>query len=174
MPKVTEEEVYEAQDQWAQAIVKIGQAYVQDGDFVGEAKAVIKELYGFDHDLDVLFKPTKCAHRQFRLKADGALSYFVGHENVQGEIDGPGYPEDGGFAIAPWINVEFANADIIEGTDHALAMGNYYFTGADGSFAKVEYTFGYRRPKSDKSSKKDGLLINLHHSSLPYNPACYE
>jgi hypothetical protein len=42
-------------------------------------------------------------------------------------------------------------------------MGEYYFTNAnDGSVAKVEYTFGYKRAS-------DGAVrIYLHHSSLPW------
>ena len=43
-------------------------------------------------------------------------------------------------------------------------MGNYFFTGPDGSDTKVEYTFGYVRGDDGK------LKINLHHSSLPYAP----
>jgi hypothetical protein len=40
-------------------------------------------------------------------------------------------------------------------------MGNYYFTTPEGEEVKVEYTFGY--------ILEDGeLLINLHHSSLPF------
>ena len=42
-------------------------------------------------------------------------------------------------------------------------MGNYEFTSAaDGSVAKVEYTFGYMRCGDGK------VRIFLHHSSVPY------
>merc|ERR1712100_696557 len=45
----------------------------------------------------------------------------------------------------------------------AIATGNYWFTQLDGSSAKVEYTFAYK--------KVDGKLkIDLHHSSFPYAP----
>ena len=45
----------------------------------------------------------------------------------------------------------------------APAMGEYFFTSAaDGSVAKVEYTFGYKRADDGK------MYIYLHHSSLPY------
>ena len=46
----------------------------------------------------------------------------------------------------------------------ATAMGEYYFTATDGTTAKVEYTFGYKRNADGK------IRINLHHSSLPYSP----
>jgi hypothetical protein len=47
----------------------------------------------------------------------------------------------------------------------AVAMGNYWFTPADGGpETKVEYTFGYVRGE-------DGALkIVVHHSSVPFNP----
>tara|TARA_B100000035_G_scaffold116610_1_gene98798 strand:- start:248 stop:385 length:138 start_codon:yes stop_codon:yes gene_type:complete len=42
-------------------------------------------------------------------------------------------------------------------------MGNYFFKSSnDDKEIKVEYTFGYI--KTDAQS----LVINLHHSSLPY------
>jgi hypothetical protein len=44
-------------------------------------------------------------------------------------------------------------------------MGNYFFTPAEGGDAqKVEFTFGYI--KDDEGN----LRINVHHSSLPFNP----
>jgi len=42
-------------------------------------------------------------------------------------------------------------------------MGNYFFQSVDGSDeVKVEFTFGYVKDKDNN------LLINLHHSSIPY------
>ena len=74
-------------------------------------------------------------------------------------------PEDHGFAIQPWNKVRFENAGIFIDDDSALAMGNYFFTDANtGLEAKVEFTFGYIK------GKNGNLLINLHHSSFPYNP----
>merc|ERR1712054_530349 len=97
----------------------------------------------------------------FRPTATGALSYFVGGDLIEG-----GYSEDKGFALGPdgvgWKEVQFDNHLIELNGDHAVAMGEYYFTSAaDDSVAKVEYTFGYK--------KIDGkVLIYLHHSSAPY------
>tara|TARA_B100000768_G_C10947088_1_gene236083 strand:- start:353 stop:493 length:141 start_codon:yes stop_codon:yes gene_type:complete len=45
-----------------------------------------------------------------------------------------------------------------------MAMGNYYFTGPDGTETKVEFTFDY------VMDDEGNLKINLHHSSLPYSP----
>ena len=58
--------------------------------------------------------------------------------------------------------VRFENSKTILNADSATAMGEYYFTGTDGSETKVEYTFQYRRA-SDGS-----LKIVVHHSSVPF------
>ena len=104
-------------------------------------------------------RPTSCSSRpwrrktQFRETFEGALSYFIGQDGT----------EDKGFAISGWTNVRWENIGIYTNDASAMAMGNYYFMGPDGSETKVEYTFGY--------VLIDGVLkINLHHSSLPYSP----
>lgn len=148
------ESVHKAQLKWGQGIVDIGAAKTNGGDFVGRATEHIKELYAYDlEDKTVHFKPTKCEFRQFRPTFAGALSYFVG-----GNDD---FPEDKGFAIAPWIDVKFINSTIEAYGNVAIAMGNYYFTQPDGGIVKVEYTFGYL---TDADMK-----IVLHHSSLPFS-----
>ena len=151
---ITEAEVNEAQKVWADGIVAIGRAYLNGGDYQGLAAEHVETLYGYDEGA-VLFKPTKASTDQFRLTEDEALSYFVG-----GMVD-----EDTGFALQPWSAVRFENADIIVDTDSAVAMGNYFFTDATtGKETKVEYTFGYVR------GDDGNLLINVHHSALPYKP----
>jgi len=85
------------------------------------------------------------------------LSYFIG-----GNAE---YPEDKGFALQPWTKVRFENATLLLEENRALAMGNYFFTDLNGDETKVEYTFGYVKGE-------DGSLnIDVHHSSLPFNPA---
>lgn len=154
--EITEKDVIEAQDIWGQGIVEIGHAYTTGGDVVQRATEHIKTLYGYD-DGPVLFKPTKCEHRQFRSTFEGALSYFVGDN-----LAPAGFEEDKGFAIAPFVSVEFRRAGIITDGGRAIAMGNYFFTPAGGApIVKVEYTFGYKLRGSD-------LVIDVHHSSVPY------
>ncbi|MEM9092560.1 MAG: hypothetical protein AAGC93_27990 [Cyanobacteria bacterium P01_F01_bin.53] len=152
---ITEAEVTEAQQVWGDGIVEIGSAYLNDGDYETVAAEHVDTLYGYDEGT-VLFKPTKAAAEQFRLTEEEALSYFVG-----GSIE-----EDTGFALQPWTAVRFENTDIITDVDSAVAMGNYFFTDANtDEEVKVEFIFGYVRGE-------DGdLLINVHHSSLPYTPA---
>ena len=144
---VEKADVKAAQQAWGEGIVAIGAA----DDARAAANEHIATLYAYEQS-PVLFKPTKAAQEQFRGSHEEALSYFV-----TGQID-----EDKGFALAPYTNVRFENADIVTGCGHALAMGNYYFTTADGDEIKVEYSFGYI------VDEDNALRINLHHSSLPY------
>ena len=151
---ITEKEVIKAQETWANAIVEIGETYKNKGDYKTVAANTVDNLYGYDEG-KVLFKPTKDAEGQFRLTEEDALSYFV-----KGKIS-----EDKGFALQPWSKVRFENAGVSVSCSDAVAMGNYYFTDANtNKETKVEYTFGYRKSEDGK------LLIDLHHSSLPFNP----
>jgi len=105
----------------------------------------------------VLFKPTLASEDHFRETFDAALSYFVGDNDT--------YPEDKGFAIAPYTNVRWENSGIYsKKCEMALAMGNYYFTTTTGDEIKVEYTFAYVKDSQGK------LRIIAHKSALPYSP----
>ena len=152
---ITEKEVIDAQNTWANAVIEIGKAYKNKGDYQKLAAETVDNLYGYDEG-KVLFKPTLASEGQFRLTEEDAVSYFV-----KGKI-----AEDKGFALRPWSKVRFENAGVSVDCSDAMAMGNYYFTDANtGKETKVEYTFGYRKSNDGK------LLIDLHHSSLPFNPS---
>ena len=157
---ITQAEVRAAQGAWSSAIKTISKTYLDNGDYVQAAANAAGELYGYGHS-NVLFKPTKAREFQFRPMASDAMSYFVGHNAVEG-----GYTEDGGFAInggKGWSDVVFDNHQIDLNGNTAIAMGTYYFTCATtGDKAKVEYTFGYTRCDDGK------VRIFLHHSSVPY------
>ncbi len=158
---ITAQEVADAQKAWGEGIVTIGKVFTEKGDYKKVASDHVKKFYNYDEGT-VLFKPTLASEKQFRLDFEGALSYFVaGNEK---------YPEDHGFAIKPWTKVRFENAGttIDADGDTALAMGNYFFTPADGSAeVKVEYTFAY------KKDKDGNLKIILHGSHLPYRPKAH-
>lgn len=150
---VSEADVVAAQMEWGQGIVDISTVHSNGGDYTSRARRHINSLYGYAEG-DVMFKPTLASEDQFRETFDEALSYFVGRQGT----------EDGGFAIKGWTKVRWENNAVYTDSDSAMAMGNYYFTGPDGNETKVEYTFGY-------IVDGDGdLRINLHHSSLPFNP----
>ncbi|WBY15626.1 phosphoribosyl-AMP cyclohydrolase [Erythrobacteraceae bacterium WH01K] len=153
---ITEQEVVAAQKAWGEGIVNIGKVYSAGGDYEKAAADHISEFYAYDQSL-VLFKPTLASIEQFRPSFDGALSYFVGGNSS--------YPEDKGFAITPWTDVRWQNAGITNNICHmAVAMGNYYFTPADGGDeVKVEYTIGYIR------DAEGDLRMTVHKSTIPYS-----
>ena len=151
---ITKEKVKNAQTVWGEGVVKIGK--LKEDRFQCEkfANEFLDNLYAFDLG-EVLFKPTKCGHEQFRPTKAKALSYFIAGENRACH-------EDKGFAINPWTNVRFENSGFILERDRAISMGNYFFTDLNGNEAKVEYTFGYKLVNGK-------LKIDLHHSSFPFS-----
>jgi len=152
---ITKQEVENAQKAWGEGVVKIGSLKEEQEKCESYTQDFLDERYDFENK-EVLFKPTKTAIRQFRPTKEGALSYFIG-----GNAE---YSEDKGFALQPWTKVRFENAALILEENRALAMGNYFFTDLNGDETKVEYTFGYTKIKDGN------LKIDLHHSSLPFNP----
>ena len=149
---ITELEVIKAQELWAENVIQIGNLYTKKEDYKSRASVFVKQFYAFDVG-DVLFKPTLASEKQFRCTYDDALSYFIG-----GHIS-----EDKGFALKPWEKINFGERKIIILKEIALSMGNYFFQSVDGSDeVKVEFTFGYVKDNDNN------LLINLHHSSIPY------
>ena len=154
---MNEELILDAQRGWGAGIVKIGEVFLDKGDYRAAAEEHISHFYNYQEGI-VLFKPTLVSERQFRVSFEGALSYFVGGNES--------YPEDHGFAIKPWTNVRWENAGtkVVDGM--AIALGNYFFTPAEGGDdVKVEYSFAYVLDSNGK------LKITLHDSHLPYNPA---
>ncbi|RNC79494.1 MAG: phosphoribosyl-AMP cyclohydrolase [Balneola sp.] len=147
-------EVEAAQIAWGEGIVKIGKVFMDKGDYKQAAIDHINKFYNYQEG-EVLFKPTLAAEKQFRLDFEGALSYFVGGNKK--------YAEDGGFAIKPWTNVRWENIGTKIDGNMAVAMGNYYFTPADGSAdVKVEYSFAYTKDANGN------LKIVLHSSHIPF------
>jgi len=161
---VTEAEVLEAQDLWANSIASISKVYAEKGDYVAAASEAAGKLYGYGKT-DVLFKPTKSTKNPFRPTGESAMSYFVGSEAMN---DAKYTGEDAGFAInggKGWKDVQFNNHKIDLNGPTAQAMGDYTFTDAtSGDKVNVYYTFGYKRNDDGK------VRIYLHHSSVPYSP----
>ena len=147
------QEIEKAQEKWGNGIVKIGQLK----DTIKECRMFtldfISKMYDYENGI-VQFKPTKASEAQFRGDVKAALSYFIGSDSD--------FSEDSGFALNPWVNVDFENNSINIINNIAIAMGNYFFTDNNGDKTKVEYSFVYK--KNDKGD----LKIILHHSSLPF------
>ncbi len=152
---ISKKQVLQAQSEWGAGVVKIGSLRESRSDCELYTSEFLDKLYSFETGL-VLFKPTKCAVKQFRPTKAEAISYFIAGDDRACE-------EDKGFAINPWTKVRFENSDFIFEENRAMAMGNYFFTDLEGNQAKVEYTFGYKLSNGQ-------LKIDIHHSSFPYNP----
>ena len=147
------QEIEKAQEKWGNGIVKIGELK----DTIKECRMftldLISKMYDYENGI-VQFKPTKASEAQFRGDVKAALSYFIGSDSD--------FSEDSGFALNPWVNVDFENNSINIINNIAIAMGNYFFTDNNGDKTKVEYSFVYK--KNDQGD----LKIILHHSSLPF------
>ncbi|OUU73613.1 MAG: hypothetical protein CBC30_06670 [Chloroflexi bacterium TMED70] len=151
---ITKDQIHKAQKKWGDGIVKIGSLMNDEQACIKFTNSFLNSIYDFKNS-DVLFKPTKANKEQFRPKIEMALSYFLGGKNSF-------CSEDEGFALKPWVEVIFENFGFIIEENRALVMGNYFFTDTTGSTLKVEYTFGYKL-------SNDKLVIDLHHSSLPFS-----
>ena len=151
---ITKSQIHEAQKKWGDGIVKIGTLKDNESECLEFTKSFLNSLYDFENN-DVLFKPTKASEEQFRRNFQMALSYFLGGNNSF-------CSEDEVFAMKPWEDVKFENSGFIIENERAIAMGNYFFTESSGAVVKVEYTFGYKL-------RNGSLVIDLHHSSLPFS-----
>ena len=151
---ITKDQIYTAQKNWGDGIVKIGTLMNNESACFKFTSCFLNNIYDFKNS-EVLFKPTKASKEQFRPKIEMALSYFLGGKDSF-------CSEDEGFALKPWVDVKFENSGFIIEENRAIAMGNYFFTDSKGSILKVEYTFGYKL-------SRDKLVIDLHHSSLPFS-----
>ncbi|MCP4207186.1 MAG: phosphoribosyl-AMP cyclohydrolase [Shimia sp.] len=155
---ITESELNAAREAWGAGLVAVSKAYEAGG--IDEARSVAEGVldaaYGYNLG-PVLFKPTLASGDQtFRPTKQGALSYFVAHDEE--------YPLDGGFALLGWRNVEMVTAaSFIEG-DVAMWQGTGIMTDKDGNVTKANKSFGYKKDANGV------LRIVLHHSSLPYQP----
>ena len=151
---INKTEIEKAQESWGSGIITIGK--LKDNPKESRIFTVnfINKHYDFTFG-DVLFKPTKASEKQFRNNNKSALSYFIGSDND--------FAEDKGFALNPWVKVEFKNEAINIYDNLATAMGNYFFTDPLGKKTKVEFSFVY------KKNKEGEIKIVLHHSSFPFS-----
>lgn len=155
---LTEQHLTQARDAWGAALIDIANAYQTGG--IAQARPValdvLDRLYGFELG-PVLFKPTLSRGRQtFRPTKDGALSYFVGHDDS--------YPQDGGFGIKPWRSFRSETSAVFIDGRVGLWMGWVSLTDDSGDTFTVDKSFGYQQ------GADGSLKIVLHHSSLPYQP----
>ena len=138
--------ILEYQNKWANGIIEIGKTKNDFEESSSVTTKFINELYDFQNG-NVQFKPTKASINQFRNDFDSALSYFIGNN--------PNFSEDSGFALNPWVNVEFKNESINVYGDIGIAMGNYFFTDENGDI--LFYKVATSSDSSEDESKYDGI-----------------
>ncbi|MGB5006216.1 MAG: hypothetical protein WBO39_04715 [Ferruginibacter sp.] len=158
---ITYDEVNAAQQQWCDALVKIGKLKEDGGDYRAFAEEVLSTAYNYDNG-KVFFKPTLAYGDQtFRNTKKGALAYFIGGD--------PEYPDDKGFALTPWVKARYDNAgEKNEGIQIygsvAITMGNVWVTDKTGKEIMVDKTWVFKKGKDGK------LKIIVHKSALPFAP----
>ena len=153
---ISEEDLFVARSAWGNWIIKISRTFETAGIELATSVAsdMIDNLYGFNFG-KVLFKPTLSGGSQtFRPTKEGALSYFVGNNSF--------YPNDRGFAIKFWREVNSETSAISIDDTVAMWMGSVTFVDKNGQVTKVDKSWAY------KIDMNGILRIVLHHSSLPY------
>ena len=104
-PFITINDVINAQEAWAGAVIAIGNAYGAGENLAAAtslAGSIIDSAYNYDNG-EVFFRPTLTTHpTTFRNTKEGALCYFVGG-------CGAPYAGDTGFALNRWSSVSFNN-----------------------------------------------------------------
>ena len=155
---ISEKDLFDARTAWGNGLIEISETFENEGIEMATSLAsdMIDNLYGFNLG-KVLFKPTLSGGSQtFRTTKEGALSYFVGHN--------PAYPNDSGFGIKFWREINSDTAATFIDDTVAMWMGRVTCTDKRGDITALDKSWGY---------KKDAvgtLRIVLHHSSLPYQP----
>jgi len=153
---IEKSEMMGALEKWGKGLLSISRAHLNKEDYISIAKQMLEDIYAFKEG-DILFKPTLASIRPFRTTFDSALSYFVGGNEK--------FSEDRGFALNPWVNVEFEIAGVITSEKQGLVMGNKILKQLNGNITVANFTMGFIRCSNGE------LKINLHHSSLPYTPS---
>jgi hypothetical protein len=158
---ITYDEVNKAQQDWCDALVKIGKLKEEGGDYKKFAEQVLSSAYNYDYG-KVFFKPTLAYGNQtFRNDKKGALAYFIGGD--------PDYPKDKGFALTPWVKARYDNVgEKNEGIQIygsiAITMGNVWITDKNGNEVMVDKTWVFKKGKDGK------LRTIVHKSALPFSP----
>ena len=153
---ISEEDLFDVRTAWGNGLIEISKTFETEGIEMATSVAsdMIDNLYGFNFG-KVLFKPTLSSGSQtFRPTKEGALSYFVGHNSA--------YPNDSGFGIKFWREINSVTSAIFIDDTLAMWMGSVTLIDRDGQITKVDKSWGY------KLDGNGNLRIMLHHSSLPY------
>ena len=146
---ITDKNIIEFVSSWTNGIMLIQKAYMSDNDYKKLARDFIDNHYLFNEEL-VLFKPTLTNEIVFRNTTDDALSYFIGGK----------YPEDKGFALKNFEDIEINNLNTLVEKELIAVMGVFILKQKDTNDPlRIAFTFILK-------STNSGLKIKIHHSSL--------
>ena len=146
---ITDKNIIEFVSSWTNGIMLIQKAYKSDNDYKKLARDFIDNHYLFNEEL-VLFKPTLTNEIVFRNTTDDALSYFIGGK----------YPEDKGFALKNFEDIEINNLNTLVEKELIAVMGVFILKQKDTNDPlRIAFTFILK-------STNSGLKIKIHHSSL--------
>lgn len=152
---ITQEDIQQAQQRWADGIVDIGETYTNNSDYMTKAERFVDDLYGYDM-IPVLMRATDSNLGHIRLTREGAISYFVGRGDEEST-------SDAGLALQPWARVRFENLGSNIIGERAEVVGHCFLVDAQGTEHKMEYSFVYWR------DAQDSLRIILCFLSWPYD-----
>eukprot|EP00441_Pelagodinium_beii_P016641 CAMPEP_0197668912 /NCGR_PEP_ID=MMETSP1338-20131121/70582_1 /TAXON_ID=43686 ORGANISM="Pelagodinium beii, Strain RCC1491" /NCGR_SAMPLE_ID=MMETSP1338 /ASSEMBLY_ACC=CAM_ASM_000754 /LENGTH=809 /DNA_ID=CAMNT_0043248377 /DNA_START=77 /DNA_END=2502 /DNA_ORIENTATION=- len=174
---ISQQQVLEAQQSWADGIVELGklgrqvQALEKENSLkglVGQASPVepnrttlwtktaefANHEYAFSEG-PVLMKVTEATpSTRIRLNRAGLVSWLIGNDRE--------FPADRGFALKPWNDVSFQNKAFHIDGGKAQAMGTLYLTDDSGSERQLQFVLGYARDIDGR------LRLDLFHMALPY------
>jgi len=153
---ITENEVFNAQKGWCDALIAISAANMEGGQAQAKkvAEQVLDSAYAYDNG-GVLFKPTlTVAPQTFRSTRRGALAYFVGGDSS--------FPNDSGFALGDWTKCDVMTDGVLLMGNTAISMGQVTVTNKQGQATTVDKTWGWMK------DSQGNLRIVLHHSSLEH------
>lgn len=174
---VEQYQVLQAQKDWADGIVQLGKygrrvLEFEEQDEVEHLVGVhpwhdvnrsvlwhrtakfVDQMYGFSEG-PVMVKVTEASpSTRFRTTRLGTVSWLIGSN--------PDFPADRGFALRPWNEVRFDNAQISIQGNRAQAMGTMKLLDDPGNERELEYVFCYTRDLDGR------LRIEAAHMALPF------
>ena len=146
---ITDKNITEFITSWRDGIILVQKAYIANNDYKERARHFVDNHYLFNEEL-VLFKPTLTNDVVFRNTTDDALSYFIGGK----------YPEDKGFALKNFEDIEINEVNTIIEKELIAVMGVFILKLKDTTRPlRIAFTFILK-------STNSGLKIKIHHSSL--------
>lgn len=146
------EQCEQAQHAWVQDLLRLAEVKHDRTALQHQAQMFVREYYAYqEQSRTVLFKPTLAEITPQRNSEQGAISYFIGGDEV--------FSEDNGFALMGWESAMFDNQAWSFFDDVVCVAGQMKLTCHDKSTVTADYTMAYVRCADQK------WRLVVHHSS---------